>query len=198
MRTAMVVLAAMVLLPGEAMADRFKSSGGGGSISFGTQNRFLAPSPYSNGGSAKTAFTFTTSPLWALVGLAKVKGELRVASRLSIAIQAAGGYSVPHEKPTVGLGAQASVYLTGNFDRGWALGVNTMQFGTMLDPQAALQTPWDRFDGAYLGWKSTAANRNVLEVQIGAQQWMRNQGSPNGAADPLIVPTLGLNYGWAW
>ena len=132
-----------------------------------------------------------------MVGLAKVKGEVRLLSRLSVALQAAGGYSVPHAAPTVGFGAQVSAYLSGNFDRGWSLGANLMQFGSMLDPEAAVQTPSDRFEGVFLGWKSTAKSRAVLEVQFGAQRWLRSADSFRSGSGN-ILPTVGLNYGWAW
>ncbi len=197
MRTLTLALALVLLVPTPAQAGRYKDSGSGGTLNFSRQNQFLAPSPYSRGGAAKTAFSFTTSPLWALVGLAKVKGEVRLLSRLSIALQAAGGYSVPHEGPTLGFGAQANVYLSGNFDRGWSLGANLMQFGSMLDPESAVQSPSDRFQGVHLGWKSTAKSRAVLELQLGAQRWSRTDASFRDGAEE-IVPTLGMNYGWAW
>ena len=197
MRMMTLMVAALLLLPTQAQAGRYKDSGSGGTLNFSRQNQFLAPSPYSRGGAAKTAFSFTTSPLWAMVGLAKVKGEVRLLSRLSVALQAAGGYSVPHGAPTIGFGAQASVYLSGNFDRGWSLGANLMQFGSMLNPEAAVQNPSDRFEGVFLGWKSTAKSRAVLELQLGAQRWTRSADSfRDGSEEP--VPTLGLNYGWAW
>ena len=97
---------------------------------------------------------------------------------MSFAVQAAGGYSVPHAQPTAGVGAQLAVYVSGNFDRGWSLGGNWMQFGSMLKPSQLIDSPWERFEGAYLGWKSTAANRNVLELQLGAQRWSRSDNSP--------------------
>ena len=57
---------------------------------------------------------------------------------------------------------------------------------------------WERFEGLFIGWKSTAADRNVLEVQFGAQRWRHADSSPLDAQAPPLVPTLGLNYGWAW
>lgn len=198
MRFLTLLCAAVLFLPAQANAGRFKDYAAGGSSGFSKQNKFLAPSPYSRGGSAKTAFSFTTSPMWALVGLAKVKGEIRLLSRLSLALQAVGGYSVPHDQPTIGIGGQIAVYVSGNFDRGFSLGANLMHLGSMLDPQLVATEPWDAFHGVFIGWKSTSASRNVLELQFGAQQWLRGEGSPKGAADPSIVPTLGLNYGWAW
>jgi hypothetical protein len=198
MRFLTLLCAATLLLPNQANAGRFKNYAVGSSSSVSQQNKFFAPSPYSRGGSAKTVFSFTTSPMWALVGLAKFKGEMRLFSRLSLALQAAGGYSVPHDQATIGVGGQVALYVSGNFDRGFSLGGNLMRFGSMLDPQQVLNKPWDAFRGVFIGWKSTAANRNVLELQLGAQQWLRGEGSPKGAADPSIVPTLGLNYGWAW
>ncbi len=198
MRILNFLLFVAVMLPVSAQASRYKDYATGGTLSMTRQNPFLAPSPYSQGGAAKTRFSFTTSPLWALVGLAKVKGEVRLLHRLSIAVQAAGGYSVPHDAPTLGVGAQVAVFLSGNFDRGWSLGGNFMQFGSMLSPDELLNSPWDRFEGAYIGWKSTAASRNVLELQLGAQRWHHADSSPLEADAPSIVPTLGLNYGWAW
>ena len=120
MRALSLLIAAALCLPATAQASRYKSYGGGQtSVSTARQNAFLRPSPYSRGGAAKTSLSFTTSPLWALVGLAKVKGEVAVLDRLSVALQAAGGYSVPHDAPTLGLGAQVSFYLLGNFVLGW-------------------------------------------------------------------------------
>ena len=194
----LVSLIALLMSPISAQASRYKQSATGGTSSVSPQNAFLAPSLYSRGGAAKTRFSFTTSPLWALVGLAKVKGDLRLLHRLSIAVQAAGGYSVPHDAPTLGVGAQVAVFLSGNFDRGWSLGGNFMQFGSMLSPADLVNSPWDRFEGAYIGWKSTAGSRNVLELQLGVQRWHHADSSPLEADAPSIVPTLGLNYGWAW
>jgi hypothetical protein len=88
--------------------------------------------------------------------------------------------------------------MSGNFDRGWSLGGNWMQFGSMLKPSELIGSPWERFEGAYLGWKSTAANRNVLELQLGAQRWSRSDNSPLETEAVEILPTFGLNYGWAW
>jgi hypothetical protein len=209
MRALSLLIAAALCLPATAQASRYKSYGGGQtSVSTARQNAFLghlsdfrrwsAPSPYSRGGAAKTSLSFTTSPLWALVGLAKVKGEVAVLDRLSVALQAAGGYSVPHDAPTLGLGAQVSLYWLGNFDRGWSIGGNVMQFGSMLDPAGFAGASWERFEGLFIGWKSTAADRNVLEVQFGAQRWRHADASPLDAQAPPLVPTLGLNYGWAW
>jgi len=199
MRALSLLIAAALCLPATAQASRYKSYGGGQtSVSTVRQNAFLRPSPYSRGGAAKTSLSFTTSPLWALVGLAKVKGEVAVLDRLSVALQAAGGYSVPHDAPTLGLGAQVSLYWLGNFDRGWSIGGNVMQFGSMLDPAGFAGASWERFEGLFIGWKSTAADRNVLEVQFGAQRWRHADASPLDAQAPPLVPTLGLNYGWAW
>ena len=199
MRALSLLIAAALSLPATAQASRYKSYGGGQtSVSTARQNAFLRPSPYSRGGAAKTSLSFTTSPLWALVGLAKVKGEVAVLDRLSVALQAAGGYSVPHDAPTLGLGAQVSLYWLGNFDRGWSIGGNVMQFGSMLDPAGLAGASWERFEGLFIGWKSTAADRNVLEVQFGAQRWRHADSSPLDAQAPPLVPTLGLNYGWAW
>ena len=199
MRALSLLIAAALCLPATAQASRYKSYGGGQtSVSTARQNPFLRPSPYSRGGAAKTSLSFTTSPLWALVGLAKVKGEVAVLDRLSVALQAAGGYSVPHDAPTLGLGAQVSLYWLGNFDRGWSIGGNVMQFGSMLDPAGLAGASWERFEGLFIGWKSTAADRNVLEVQFGAQRWRHADSSPLDAQAPPLVPTLGLNYGWAW
>ncbi|MEE2835301.1 MAG: hypothetical protein VYB65_04695 [Myxococcota bacterium] len=199
MRALSLLIAAALCLPATAQASRYKSYGGGQtSVSTARQNAFLRPSPYSRGGAAKTSLSFTTSPLWALVGLAKVKGEVAVLDRLSVALQAAGGYSVPHDAPTLGLGAQVSLYWLGNFDRGWSIGGNVMQFGSMLDPAGLAGASWERFEGLFIGWKSTAADRNVLEVQFGAQRWRHADSSPLDAQAPSLVPTLGLNYGWAW
>jgi hypothetical protein len=189
----------LLTLPTQASASRFKDDGvySPGPV-FATQNRWTAANKYSKGGTAKTVFTFTAAPLWPLIGLVKVKGELRLLSRLSLAFQLAGGFSVPHERAAIGMGGQVSVYFAGNFDRGWCLGGNYFQLGDMLDPTAALQTPFDRFQGAFIGWKSTASNRTVLEFQLGAQQWIRSANSPNGAAPPSILPTLGMHYGWSF
>ena len=198
MRLITLLLVALSMIPVSAQASRYKQSATGGTSSMSRQNSFLAPSLYSRGGAAKTRLSFTTSPLWTLVGLAKVKAELRLLSRLSLAVQAAGGYSVPHDRPTLGLGAQVIVYVEGNFDRGWSVGANTMQFGSMLKVGDALALPWERFDGAFIGWKSTAANRNVLELQLGAQRWYHADSSPLESESRSIIPTLGLNYGWAW
>ena len=198
MRLVTLSLVALLIIPISAQASRYKQATTGGTAGMSRQNPFLAPSPYSRGGAAKTRLSFTTSPLWTLVGLAKVKAELRLLSRLSLALQAAGGYSVPHDRPTLGLGAQITVYVLGNFDRGWSIGANTMQFGSMLKLGDALATPWERFDGAFIGWKSTSASRNVLELQFGAQRWHHADSSPLDGESQSIIPTLGLNYGWAW
>jgi hypothetical protein len=197
MRTITLITALAMLLPSPAEASRFKGYASGGSTNSTGQNQFLAPSPYSRGGDAKTAFAFTTSPLWALVGLAKVKGEVRLLNRLSVALQAAGGYSVPHGGPTIGFGAQVSTYFSGNFDRGWSLGASLMQFGSMLAPETAVQSPSDRFEGIFLGWKSTAKSRAVLEIQLGAQRWLRSADSFRTGSDE-VLPALGFNYGWAF
>ncbi len=198
MRCITGLLTLALCVPTAAQAGRYKNYSSGGSAPSTSQNAFLAPSPYSRGGRAKTRLSFTTSPLWALVGLAKIKGEVRVLDRVSFAVQAAGGYSVPHAQPTAGVGAQLAVYMSGNFDRGWSLGGNWMQFGSMLKPSELIGSPWERFEGAYLGWKSTAANRNVLELQLGAQRWSRSDNSPLETEAVEILPTFGLNYGWAW
>jgi len=150
-----------------------------------------------------TRFALTNEPLWLALGVTKMKGEFRLANRLSAAISVAGG-PFAWGPAALGVGAQLNVYLVGGFDRGISIGANAMGFGPIDNQRGIIGSGSGVVSyGGHLGLKTTRADRVVLEVQLGAMQVTRRDFDAGaslccGTTQPSWAPSLGLFYGWAY
>jgi hypothetical protein len=140
--------------------------------------------------------SLTVSAFHLILPVAHVVAELKLRPRLGVgAVVGAGRVAVGtgrDQYPIYEIGAQASYYVRGTFDRGWQAGAELVY--AIVDADAGRPTGIGRGLGAglFAGWKWTFRRGLTVNIQAGALFFIADQD------DSGLEPLLNLGAGWSF
>jgi hypothetical protein len=154
--------------------------------------------------------SLTLSPIYLLLPMLKLTGEVRLGTQGSVALIGGAGWitDTNSDDTTVTffvyeVGSQLRYYVTGNFRRGMHIGAEILYLhvnGTLDNVTGVAQ---GLALGPFFGWKTTSYAGFTFEVQGGVEivtAGTRVADSSGGSTSSSIdyIPLLNLNIGWSF
>ncbi len=149
------------------------------------------------------AASLTLSPVHLAIGVVELTSEFRLADKLGVAGTLGGGKH--NDIGLLELGAQLCYYLTGDFDGGLHLGLETQYVSAFRDATSDMTTAKGEglAVGSMIGWKWIGESGLSFVAQAGAQYMALQAEAQNGTIsasqeDSRVGALVNLNAGWSF
>jgi hypothetical protein len=154
--------------------------------------------------------SLTLSPIYLLLPMLKLTGELRLGTQGSVALIGGAGWITDTNSDDTKVtffvyevGSQLRYYVTGNFRRGMHIGAEILYLHVNGSLDTVTGVAQGLALGPFFGWKTTSYAGFTFEVQGGVEivtAGTRVTDSSGGSTSSSIdyIPLLNLNIGWSF
>jgi hypothetical protein len=158
--------------------------------------------------------SLTVSPIYLLLPMLKLTGELRLGTQGSIAFIGGAGWITDNasDDPKVTskvtffvyeVGSQLRYYVTGNFRRGMHVGAEVLYLHVNGSLDSVTGVAKGLALGPFFGWKTTSYAGFTFEVQGGVEvvtggSSVTDSSGGSSSSNVDFVPLLNLNIGWSF